>query len=169
MILKPEHQATVHSLTGVPAGALLVLTTTVDAIPSDCNVSSSPVLTWTKRVDAGAANSDNAEIWTAVYSAGGAITVTSNWGGDNSQASVCYVVLNAEAYVRRGFWNSHFTIRSIRYHYDHERKQYYFWLYSRLESNKWSYPDIKRRGYRKTIISKMAMSLLIIILKRPRS
>ena len=47
-------------------------------------------------MDAGATSSDNAEIWTAVYSAGGAITVTSNWGGDNSQASVCYVVLNAE-------------------------------------------------------------------------
>ena len=88
--------ATVHSLTGVPAGALLVLTTTVDAVPSDCSVSSSPALTWTKRVDAGAASSDNAEIWTAVYSAGGAITVTANWGDDNSQSSVCYVVLNAE-------------------------------------------------------------------------
>ena len=100
---KTGTQATVHSLTGVPAGALLVLTTTVDAVPSDCNVSSSPALTWTKRVDAGAANSDNAEIWTAVYSAGGAITVTSNWGGDNSQASICYVVLNAEATLSGAF------------------------------------------------------------------
>ena len=72
--------ATAHSLTGVPAGALLVLATTADAVPSNCNVSSSPSLTWTKRADAGAANSDNAEIWTAVYSAGGSITVTSNWG-----------------------------------------------------------------------------------------
>ena len=88
--------ATAHPLTGVPAGALLVLATTADAVPSNCNVSSSPSLTWTKRVDAGATQSDNAEIWTAVYSAGGSITVTSNWGGDNSQSSVCYVVLNAE-------------------------------------------------------------------------
>jgi hypothetical protein len=88
--------ATVHSLTGVPAGALLVLSTTADAVPSNCNVSSSPALTWTKRVDAGATSSDNAEIWTAVYAAGGSITVTSNWGAE-SQASVCYVVLNAEA------------------------------------------------------------------------
>jgi hypothetical protein len=46
-------------------------------------------------VDAGATSSDNAEIWTAVYTAGGSITVTSNWGAV-SQASVCYVVLNAE-------------------------------------------------------------------------
>ena len=88
--------ATVHPLTGVPAGALLVLATTADAVPSDCIVSSSPSLTWTKRSDAGATSSDNAEIWTAVYTAGGSITVTSNWGTDNSQASVCYVVLNAE-------------------------------------------------------------------------
>jgi len=88
--------ATSHSLTGVPAGALLVLATTADAFPSDCIVSSSPSLTWTKRSDAGAAQSDNAEIWTAVYSAGGSITITSNWGQDHSQASVCYIVLNAE-------------------------------------------------------------------------
>ena len=88
--------ATAHSLTGVPAGALLVLATTADAVLSNCSVSSSPSLTWTKRVDAGANQSDNAEIWTAVYTAGGSITVTSNWGTDNSQASVCYVVLNAE-------------------------------------------------------------------------
>ena len=89
--------ATVHSLTGVPAGALLVLATTADAAPSNCSVSSSPSLTWTKRADAGASSSDNAEIWTAVYTAGGAITVTSNWGTDNSQSSVCYVILNAES------------------------------------------------------------------------
>jgi hypothetical protein len=89
--------ATVHSLTAVPAGALLVLATTADAVVSNCIVSSSPALTWTRRADAGATSSDNTEIWTAVYSAGGAITVTSNWGGDNSQSSVCYVVLNAES------------------------------------------------------------------------
>ncbi|MEP7377460.1 MAG: Ig-like domain-containing protein, partial [Chitinophagaceae bacterium] len=88
--------AIVHSLTGVPAGALLVLSTTADAVPSNCSVSSSPALTWTKRVDAGATSSDNAEIWTAVYTAGGSITVTSNWGAE-SQTSVCYVVINAEA------------------------------------------------------------------------
>jgi len=89
--------ATSHSLTGVPAGALLVLATTADAVPMDCIVTSAPSLTWTKRSDAGAAASDNAEIWTAVYTAGGSITITSNWGQDHSQASVCYVVLNAES------------------------------------------------------------------------
>ena len=93
---KTGTSATTHSLTGVPAGALLVLATTADAAPSNCSVSSSPSLTWTKRVDAGANQSDNAEIWTAVYTAGGSITVTSNWGADKSQSSVCYVVVNAE-------------------------------------------------------------------------
>jgi hypothetical protein len=83
-------------LTAVPAGALLVLATTADAVPSNCVVSSTPALTWTKRADAGAVSSDNAEIWTAVFTAGGAITVNSSWGEDNSQSSVCYVVLNAE-------------------------------------------------------------------------
>jgi hypothetical protein len=104
--------ATVHSLTAVPAGALLVLATGADAVPSNCAVSSSPSLTWTKRVDAGATNSDNAEIWTAVYSAGGAITVTSSWGAGNSQASVVYVVLNG-THFGRCFWNCHFTGRSF--------------------------------------------------------
>ena len=97
--------ATVHSLTSVPAGALLVLSTTADAITSNCAVSSSPSLTWTKRVDAGATNSDNAEIWTAVFAAGGSISVTSSWGAGNSQSSVCYVVLNAESTLA-GVFNS---------------------------------------------------------------
>ena len=95
--------ANTHSLTGVPAGALLVLATTADAFPSDCIVSSIPSLTWTKRVDAGATNSDNAEIWTAVYPAGGSVTVTSSWGTEFSQSSVCYVVLNAETSLNGAF------------------------------------------------------------------
>src|SRR6185436_5946850 len=100
---KTGNAATVHALTAVPAGALLVLTTTADAVVSNCIVSSSPALTWTKRVDAGAASSDNAEIWTAVYPAGGTITVTSNWGVNNSQTSVCYVVINAEPTLSGAF------------------------------------------------------------------
>src|SRR4030095_7339917 len=38
----------------------------------------------------------NAEIWTALYTAGGAISVTSSWGVGNAKSSLCYVVLNAE-------------------------------------------------------------------------
>ena len=70
---------------------------------SDCSISSIPALTWTKRVDAGAPSSDNAEIWTAVYPAGGAITITSDWGAEYSQASVCYVVINAEPNLNGAF------------------------------------------------------------------
>jgi hypothetical protein len=100
---KTGNAATTHALTGVPAGALLVLATTSDAVPSNAVVSSTPALTWTKRVDAGATSSDNSEIWTALFTAGGTITVTSNWGGDVSQASVCYVVLNAEPTLSGAF------------------------------------------------------------------
>src|SRR6185503_11666972 len=74
--------STVHTLTSVPAGALLVLVTMGELHSSTyCSVSSSPSLTWTKRVDAEANNSGDAEIWTAVYTAGGSITVTSDWPG----------------------------------------------------------------------------------------
>ncbi|HEX2627639.1 MAG TPA: fibronectin type III domain-containing protein, partial [Chitinophagaceae bacterium] len=87
--------ATQHALTSVPAGALLVLTTMNANDLADCSVSSSPSLTWTKRADAEADNSGNAEIYTAIFTAGGNITVTSNWGS-NDQSSVCYVVTNYE-------------------------------------------------------------------------
>jgi hypothetical protein len=88
--------ATVHSLTSVPAGALLVLSTTSGSNLSNCSVSSSPSLTWTKRADASASSSGDAEIYTAVFSAGGTISVTSNWG-NQQQASVCYVIINQES------------------------------------------------------------------------
>jgi hypothetical protein len=106
---KTGNSATVHALTSVPAGALLVLATTADAVVSNSIVSSTPSLTWTKRSDAGAASSDNAEIWTAVYAAGGTISVSSNWGNDNSQSSVCYVVLNAETSPAGAFATAVFT------------------------------------------------------------
>jgi hypothetical protein len=95
---KSNTSATVHSLSGVPAGALLVLNTTnnTNAAPYNAIVTSSPALTWTKRVDAGATSSNNAEIWTAVSAAGGSISVTSNWG-TAAQASVVYVVTGAES------------------------------------------------------------------------
>lgn len=89
-----------NSFVGVPAGAVLVLTTcneeASDGSVIDANVNSSPVLTWTKQVDASALLSGNAEIWTAVFAAGGSITVTSDWGG-SYQSSVCYAVTGQEA------------------------------------------------------------------------
>lgn len=91
---------TTHDFVGVPAGALLVLSTgneeAGDGGVVTADVNSSPVLTWTKQVDAQALSSGNAEIWTAIFSAGGSITVTSDWGG-SYQSSVCYVVTGQEA------------------------------------------------------------------------
>ncbi len=86
---------TTHSLTGVPAGALIVLSTTGQDANVNPIVSSSPSLTWTKRADA-----DNptpgAEIHTAVFSAGGSISVSSNWGVGRVQTSVTYVFTGQE-------------------------------------------------------------------------
>ncbi len=86
----------VNSLTAVPAGALLVLTIAqADDIRDGANatVTSSPALTWTKRADAGANGSGNAEIYTAVFTAGGTITVTSTWAF-NLISAVVYAVTN---------------------------------------------------------------------------
>lgn len=91
---------TSHPMTNVPAGALLVITTCneADGVSSEnaAAITSSPTLTWTKRADASGASSGNAEIHTAVFTAGGSITVNSNWGV-NAQSSVCYVVINQES------------------------------------------------------------------------
>lgn len=88
--------ATVHSLTSVPAGALLVVTTTAGSAQTNATITSSPSLTWTKRVDASATQSGDAEIYTAVYTAGGSITITSDWG-NQPQESVAYVITNQES------------------------------------------------------------------------
>ncbi len=94
--MKTGTAATVHNLTTVPAGALLVITTTCQYGGGiNATVSSSPALTWTSRVDASATG--GAEIHTAVFTAGGSIAVTSDWGGTGRyQASVCYIVINQE-------------------------------------------------------------------------
>ena len=88
-------EESVQTITNVPAGALLVLTTAAESSQATASVSSVPALTWTKRVDASASNSGDAEIYTAVFSAGGTITVTSNWG-DNFLSSVVYTIINQE-------------------------------------------------------------------------
>jgi chitodextrinase len=90
--------ATTHALTNVPAGALLVLTTANETDNDSCIVTSSPALTWTRRGDAENTHSGNAEIYTAVFAAGGSITVTSNWK-TTSQSSVCYVVTNYDPHM----------------------------------------------------------------------
>lgn len=91
-----DYSATVHSLTGVPAGALLVVTTTAGSAQSNATITSSPSLTWTKSAEATASGSGDAEIYTAVYSGGGSITITSDWG-NQAQQSVAYVIVNQES------------------------------------------------------------------------
>ncbi len=85
----------VNTLTGVPAGALLVLTIANenDAASPTPTVTSSPALTWTKRADAQAASSGNAEIYTAIYPAGGSINVTTVWS-NNAMSTVVSVITN---------------------------------------------------------------------------
>jgi len=80
---KGTSNTVVNSLTGVVPGSLLVLSLAqADDFTSgiDPIITSSPVLTWTKRASAAGRKSGNASIWTAVFPAGGNISVTSIWG-----------------------------------------------------------------------------------------
>lgn len=83
-----------HSLTGVPAGALLVVMTGIDLASANCTVSSSPSLTWTRQIDV---NDASAEIHTAVFSAGGSIDVTPDWADVTHAESVLQVVTGQES------------------------------------------------------------------------
>jgi hypothetical protein len=72
-----------NNLTGVAANALLVLSVAQSSdftAGAAAAVSSTPALTWTKRADANVAGSGNAEIWTAVFAAGGKISVNTVMG-----------------------------------------------------------------------------------------
>lgn len=87
-----DDTANTHNLTGVPAGALLVVLTGNQNSTQNATVTSSPSLTWTKRSDA---TTPNSEIWTAVFTAGGSIDVTSDWGVATQSSSV-FVVTGQE-------------------------------------------------------------------------
>ncbi len=90
--------ANTHSLTNVPPGALLVLTTSHGTHLENATITSSPSLTWTKRAEASEDESGDAEIYTAVFSTGGNISVTSTWVGFSYlQSSTCYVIINQES------------------------------------------------------------------------
>ncbi len=92
-----DHEEVTHTLTGVPPGALLVITTGCESSMLDASISSSPSLMWgSPRSEAEAVNSGDAEIYTAVFPTGGSINITVNWG-DNYMSSVCYTVINQEA------------------------------------------------------------------------
>jgi hypothetical protein len=86
----------VNSLSAVPAGSLLVLTLAqADEINDGLNptITSNPSLTWTKRGGASSGLSGNAAIWTAVFNAGGNISITSVWGVEQMSCTV-YALTN---------------------------------------------------------------------------
>lgn len=85
------------ALTGVAANNLLVISIAQEsdnAAGNATSVASSPALTWTKRVDAEAASSGNAEIWTAIFTAGGNITVTVTWSLSSEVRTALYSISN---------------------------------------------------------------------------
>jgi len=87
-----------HSLSNVPGGAVIVITVQSEDDQGDASISSSPTLTWTKRADAPlSTHSGNAEIWTAVFAAGGSITITSNFGSGSEQSSTAWVITGQES------------------------------------------------------------------------
>lgn len=90
---------TVNQLTGVPAGALLVLTTASGLNASTSTITSSPSLTWTQRAFGNGGSGGSALIYTAVFTAGGTIDVTSNFIGLNTfyTASCLYAVQYQES------------------------------------------------------------------------
>lgn len=90
----PDHQAgngnaiPAHSLTGVPAGAVLLIMTSIAAGGfTGSSVNSSPALTWTKQVSMSVGTST--AIYTAIFSAGGSITVTTDWADPTTAQSEC--------------------------------------------------------------------------------
>lgn len=91
------------TLTSVPAGSLLVITcANADNRfnVTTTNITSSPTLTWTKRAetpDGAGTSSGMCEIYSATFTAGGDITVTSTWQGvTTASSSVLYSVSNQE-------------------------------------------------------------------------
>jgi hypothetical protein len=84
---------TTHTLTGLPAGCLLIVATCNENSGQNCTVGDDQGLTWTKQIDV---SQPNSEIHTAVFAAGGDIEVTSDWLS-NYQSSVCYVITGQEA------------------------------------------------------------------------
>lgn len=103
----------VHSLTGVGANSLLVVTTgNQNSSLQSAVVTSSPSLTWTKRVDAAVGSSPNAEIWSADFVAGGAITVTVAWP-TSVQSSVLYAMTGQDTVSVGGTTGTNQTVTNL--------------------------------------------------------
>lgn len=86
----------VHNLTSVPSNSFLVVTVSAESALRTNTTTSVPPLNWTRVVKAVAASSGDAELWTATYTNGGNLTITSTWTGANMNcSSVAYVFQNA--------------------------------------------------------------------------
>jgi hypothetical protein len=99
-----NNATTSPALTGVPAGALLILScASADDASSATNVNITGTgLTWNKlseNVTDGVHSFGMVEIWAAVFTAGGSITATVAWQGGTTgpSSSVLYSVGNQEA------------------------------------------------------------------------
>jgi hypothetical protein len=89
---------TVNHLVSVPAGAVLVLTSGSGLNATDPTITSSPSLTWTRRAFGNGATGGTAVIYTAIFSAGGTIDVTTQYLTGVFYTSSClYAVQYQEA------------------------------------------------------------------------
>jgi hypothetical protein len=86
---------TTFNLTGVPSNSLLLLSITAGVGGNNTTIGGTPSLTWTKRADANAASTGDAEIWTAPVTTGGSYTVTASLA-TSKQSGVIYYIVNQE-------------------------------------------------------------------------
>lgn len=92
---KAQTSTSTHTMTSLPVGCLLVLSICGENDSNNATVGDNQTLTWTKRADAQATNSGDAEIWTAPFAAGGNVTVTGTISA-GKQSSVLYVITGQE-------------------------------------------------------------------------
>lgn len=92
---KSAQGRTTHTVT-VAAGDLIVITTAAETDTRNATITSNRGILFTKRGDASAYHSGDAEIYTATANFSGSITITSNWG-TWWQGSVVYVISGQEA------------------------------------------------------------------------
>jgi chitodextrinase len=93
--LKSGTVATLTHTVIAPAGSIIVVSNAAEGSGRNSTITGN-TLTWTKRADAQAASSGDAEIYTAPVSVSGTYTVTAGWGITTFNTSVAYVVTGAE-------------------------------------------------------------------------
>lgn len=92
---KAQTSTSTHTMTTLPVSCFLVLSITGENDSNSALLGDNQSLVWTKRADAQATNSGDAEIWTAPFAAGGNVTVTATISA-GKQSSALYVITNQE-------------------------------------------------------------------------